>query len=387
MQTFFNNKFLFKFCEFNKPHSYFYKLFFLIIAFSCFQNYVQSKEYNVAFYSDFEPISYSANRNAISTGFDEARGYEVDLLKAMEKIPGSTMTFKFHGIKVWNDIWLKPSTDPIIDIAIGGITFEERRTVNADNVPVVATTRSDLIFKQSLLMKEEDANRVKSHADLSCGYVIGAVRGTTGEYRFLAQSDILTNLETGLIMKGITVVLDNKKQITSDGSLSIYNPLLARRTMLVPPNCLLPIVKYFVAEDTMIPALEEGYIDGIARGYIGNHLVAERSNGKFIVTAVYSLECPKQESITCKRSENAVMYTKIDAKELLAKLNRYIEYLTDNGAIGYEEWKKDPEVFLKRAKQYKPESAKSIVKINSLKNEEGPIFPLLNRHNVTHIFS
>lgn len=328
-----------------------YNLIFIITIFM-FKNSVESKEYKVAFYSDFEPISYSADRDVSSPQFNEARGYEVDLLKAMEAIPGSDMTFKFYGVKVWNDIWLKPYTDPNIDIAIGGITYEERRTVNAENVPIVATTRGDVIFKQSLLMKSEDANRIKTHADLSCSYVIGAVRGTTGEYRFLAESDILTNLETGLITKGITVVLDNKKQITSDGSLSIYNPLLARRTMLIPPNCLLPLVKYFVAEDTMIPALEEGYIDGIARGYIGNHLVAEKSHGKFVVTAIYSLECPKQESIVCKKSENSVMYIKLDSKDLLTKLNRYIEYLTEDGKIGYEEWKTDPQVFMKRAKLY-----------------------------------
>lgn len=317
-----------------------------------FQNIAESKEYKVAFYSDFEPISYSVDRDASSPHFNEARGYEVDLLKAMEAIPNSDMTFKFFGVKVWNDIWLKPYTDSNIDMAIGGITQEERRTLNAEKIPVVATTRSDLVFKQSLLMKAEDASRIKGHEDLTCSYVIGAVRGTTWEYRFLAQSDMLTHLETGLITKGVTVILDNKKNITSDGSLSIYDPLIARRTMLVPPNCLLPLVKYFVAEDTMIPALEEGYIDGIARGYIGNQLVAEKSNGKFIVTAVYSLECPKQESITCKKSENSVMYTKLDSKELLAKLNQYIEFLTEDGKIGYEDWKKDPQVFLKRAKQY-----------------------------------
>lgn len=326
--------------------------FIILITVFLFQNYAESKEYKVAFYSDFEPISYSLERDVLSPKFNEAQGYEVDLLKAMAFIPHSDMTFQFFGVKVWNDIWLKPYLDPKIDIAIGGITQEDRRTLNAEQVPVVATTRSDLIFKQSLLMKEGDASCIKTHEHLSCSYVIGAVRGTTGEYRFLAQSNILTNLESGMITKGVTVVLENKKQITSDGSLSIYDPLIAHRAMLVPPNCLLPIVKYFIAEDSMIPALEAGHIDGIARGYIGNQLVAEKSNGTFVVTAVYSLECPKQESITCKKSENSVMYTKIDAKDLRSKLNNYIEHLTDNGKIGYEEWKIDHQVFLKRAKQY-----------------------------------
>jgi hypothetical protein len=332
--------------------NYFSVFFAAIISFSLFVSDLQAKEYQVAFYSDFEPISYSENRDPASPQFHNSQGYEVDLLKAIEAIPGSEMTFIFHGVKVWDNIWLMPYLEARIDIAMGGITREERRTLNDDGKKVVDVTNKTLTFKQSLLMNAEDGLKIKTHDDLTCAYVVGAVRGTTGEYRFLAQANMINNIDEGLIQKGVTVVMDNKEFMSSDGSLSIYDPKVINRSRLIPPDCSLPLVKYFVAEDSMIPALEDGFIDAIARGYIGNKLIADRSNGQLVVNAIYSLECPRQESISCKKKEEAVMFVKLDDQALLQRLNKYIDYLTDNGRIEYEDWRNNPSIFLERAKQF-----------------------------------
>lgn len=306
-------------------------------------------EYRVAFYSDFEPISYASSREIGSHEFNQPNGYEADLLKAIALMPNSDMTFTFQGVKKWDGLWLMPSTDSTVDIAIGGITREDRRLVNEVGEEVVAVTHKTVTFKQSLLMGSEDVERIRSHDDLTCAYTIGAVRGTTGEYRFLAQADLIDSIETGLLLEGVTVITHQKEAFRSDGTLSIFDPLIANRTQLIPPDCSLPLVKYFVAEDSMIPALEEGLIDGIARGFIGNKLVADKSDGKMKVTAVYSLECPKQQSIECKRKEEAVFYVKKENTPLLEKLNAFIDYLTDEGKIDYDHWKENPSIFFLRA--------------------------------------
>lgn len=324
-----------------------YLIFFLFV-----HAFLFGKEYQVAFYTDFEPISYAEDRDPTHPAFNQPEGYEIDLLKAIEAIPNSNMTFVFHPVKVWDGIWLKPYTDPQIDIAMGGITREDKRLHNEKGETVIAATHKTTQFKQSLLMKAEEAKRIKNHVDLTCAYVVGAVRGTTGEYRYLAQAEVVTDLETGDLKKGMTVVLDDKSHVTSDGTLSIYDPKIASRSMLIPTDCELPVTKYFTAEDSMIPALEDGFIDAIARGYIGNKLVADRSAGKFVVNAVYSLECPKQESITCSKKEESVFFVKASNQQLREQLNDYIDYLTKYGEIGYDDWAANKNVFLERAKDY-----------------------------------
>lgn len=310
---------------------------------------LEAKEYQVAFYSDFEPISYSQDRDSLSSEFDSPEGYEIDLIRAIEALSGSEMTFAFHGVKEWDGIWLKPYTDSSIDIALGGITRETRRLLNDEGEQVVAATHKTVDFKQSLLMSAENAALIKTHDDLACDFVVGAVRGTTGEYRYLAQALIIDNLDNGFIKKGFVVVLEDGSEITSDGILSIYDPALESRTYLLPPNTLSPITRYYIAEDTMIPSLEANEIQAIARGYIGNQLVAERSLGALAVTAIYSLECPRQRSVKCDKKEEGVFFVKAEDLPLLTKLNRYIDILTDGGKIGYIDWKANKNIFLERA--------------------------------------
>lgn len=45
------------------------------LAFSFLASPLQGKDYKVAFYSDFEPISYSVDKNPASSKFDTARGF------------------------------------------------------------------------------------------------------------------------------------------------------------------------------------------------------------------------------------------------------------------------------------------------------------------------
>lgn len=250
--------------------------------------------YQVAFYTDFEPVSLSESRDPNAEGFNSALGMEPAIIRAMELIPGSTLRFEFRGVKQWDQLWMKPVTDKDIDIAIGGMTIEERRTRDENGKQVITFSHPTLQFKQSLLILAENQKFIKTHKDLRCTEIVGAVPGTTGEFRFLVQAGIINNLKEGFIEEGVTVVLPRRGYKRSDGKLSIYDPTLSARLYLIPSNCNLPLVRYFVGEDEMIPALMEKDIHAIARGYIGNTLVAERFPEELFVTAVYSLEDSEQ---------------------------------------------------------------------------------------------
>lgn len=314
---------------------------------------LDAKEYQVAFYTGFEPVSYSASPEPSDPGFNDARGYEIDLLKAIEAIPDSNMSFKFHGVNQWRDIWLTPYRSPEIDLVVGGIDEEERRKKNSIGKKVVDVTHKTLTFKQSLLMNKSDAAKVKTFNDLNCDYTIGVIRESTEENRFLLQSKLIGNLQLGKIRKGAKVVLENKDEITSDGELRIYEPKLKTRTMIIPPDCPAPKVKYYTDEPLMYSDLNEGKINGIASDHIGNQFEASKSNGKLFVTAISTLDCPHEKSIDCDKPEYATMYLKADDKELQDKLNKYIDYLTNNGAIEFEDWKANPNIFMQRAKNYR----------------------------------
>jgi hypothetical protein len=108
--------------------------------------YAEKTTYHVAFYSDFEPVSYSVSRDPRSPGFHQMQGYEYDLLKAMEKIPGANFSFQFYGVKEWNGLWISPFLHKEVDIAVGGIIAEASRTcVNGERV--VNFTEKTLSFR------------------------------------------------------------------------------------------------------------------------------------------------------------------------------------------------------------------------------------------------
>ena len=60
------------------------------------------------FYAYFEPVSHSAGGDPVAPGFDDHRGYEADLLTAIEAMEGVNLSFLRRGIAAWEDIWLLP---------------------------------------------------------------------------------------------------------------------------------------------------------------------------------------------------------------------------------------------------------------------------------------
>ncbi|MBB63748.1 MAG: hypothetical protein CMO81_01655 [Waddliaceae bacterium] len=329
------------------------RLFFIIFVLISSLT-IHAETYKVGFYTDFEPISYAASRIEGTENFDQALGYEPDLLRAIERASKGELCFEFQGIKVWENIWMAPIQNNV-DIGIGGITIEDTRTKDSSGDKKIVFTKPTVDFHQSLLCLFSNKNAIKHHKDLNCSDTVGAVRGTTGEYRFLTQTGIINNLNDGLIKKGVTVVLKDRGFKRSDGNLSIYSEELKSRKYLIPSDCSLPLVRYFLAEDSMIPALLEKHISAIARGYIGNRIVAEQYPEDLVVTAIYSLECEaqgKKSREVCKEKEQAGMTVNIENEKLFTALNKYILFLTDEGAITYEKWLDDPQVFEKRADLY-----------------------------------
>ena len=84
----------------------------------------------LGFYAHFEPVSYGADGVPGSAGFDVHRGYEADLLSALEAVDGANLSFDRRGIAAWDGIWLRPA-GPEYDIVGGGITILDSRSLPA----------------------------------------------------------------------------------------------------------------------------------------------------------------------------------------------------------------------------------------------------------------
>ena len=131
------------------------------------------------FYAHFEPVSYSADPDPASPGIDIHRGYEADLLTALEAMEGADLSFSRRGIAAWDGIWLLPS-GPRYDIVGGGITIIEARTRAADGGRAIVFTAGHIEFRQSLLVRAADAERLARHRDLTGADRVGVLAGTTG---------------------------------------------------------------------------------------------------------------------------------------------------------------------------------------------------------------
>ena len=141
------------------------------------------------FYAHFEPVSSSADPDPASPAFHEHRGYEADLLTALEAMAGANLTFDRRGIAAWDGIWLLPA-GPEYDLVGGGITILESRTRGAAGQTVVAFTAGHIEFRQSLLVRAADARRLARHEDLTDADRVGVLAGTTGEARLLELTGI-----------------------------------------------------------------------------------------------------------------------------------------------------------------------------------------------------
>ncbi len=301
---------------------------------------------NVAFYAYFAPVSHSADEAPASDGFNTHLGYEADLLTALEAMEGAGLSFSRTPIQPWDDIWLLSSA-PEYDIAGGGITILDSRTKNAADEEVVAFTSGHIAFRQSLLVRAEDAARLDSHDKLGNDVRIGALAGTTGEARLL----VLTGLADadGILAAG-TRIETPQGEVVADGSADYFitaaseSPSLEGRTRMHPPSDDLPQVVYLgdeLGEEELLDALAAGSIDAVARGEIGNSDAAHESGGAFVVTALDS------------EFELGGFTLAVEDSELLACLNDKIDYLTDERRIGYAEWRAEPSVFMERARAWR----------------------------------
>ncbi len=307
-----------------------------------------NRVFNVGFYAFFEPVSYSADENPAAAGFHVHRGYEADLLTALEALEGAGLSFSRRGIDVWPGIWLR-SAGPQYDIIGGGITILDSRTRDATGQQVVAFTSGHITFRQSLLVRAADAERLATHDDLTSDVRVGALAGTTGEFRLLELTGLVD--ANGVLAAG-TRVETPQGIVVADGSTDYVitaageSPNLAGRRHLHPPSEAMPQVVYLgdvAGETELLEALSTGMIDALARGETGNRDASHAAGGAFVVTAL----------------DDAVEFggftLAVEDAYLAACLDEKINWLTDNRRIGYGEWVEDPSVFIKRAELWNRE--------------------------------
>ena len=289
------------------------------------------------YYAYFEPVSFV---NPDETPFQHY-GFEADLATALEAIDGANLTFERSPIEVWDGIWLKSSNE--FDVVGGGITILDSRTRDDSGTERVHFTNGHVAFRQSLLTRGEEAERLTSYDALSSDVIVGALAGTTGEARLLQLVGLAD--EDGVLVSGTTFDTPGGEVIT-DGTSQFFitaaaeSPELHGRTFLVPPSANYPSVRYLgddLGEVELLDALANGEIDGVARGEIGNTDAANASNGQFAVPILDS------------ESEWGGFTVSADNDGLLSCLNEHVDYLTDNRNIGYAQWLDDHNVFLDRA--------------------------------------
>ena len=300
------------------------------------------RELDVGFYAFFAPLSYSLSSDPGTAEFNIHLGYEADLLSALEDMVAAGLSFSRHGIPIWDDIWLQAAS-PQYDIVGGGITILDARTRNAEGNQVVTFTSGHIAFRQSLLVRRDDAERLTRYEDLTSDVRVGVLAGTTGEARLLALTGLVD--ADGVLVAGARVDTPVVTMVTDGSSryiitAAIESPQLAGRQRLYPPSESMPQVVYLgaeIGESELLGALRAGRIDAVARGTIGNTDAAQASNGAFVVTAVDDV------------AEHGGFALAVEDAALATCLDEMINWLTDGRRIGYREWRHDPWVFRQRA--------------------------------------
>ena len=300
---------------------------------------------NAGFYAFFEPVSYSEDPDPASPGFATHLGYEADLLTALEAMEGDRLAFVREPIAEWPGIWLLPAT-PEFDIVGGGITILESRTLDAAGQRAIAFTSGHIAFRQSLLVRSEDAERFASYDNLTSDVRVGVLRGTTGEARLLQITGIANG--DGVLVSGARIETPGGT-VVADGTAAYVitaaqaSAVLDGRTHIDPPSPTMPQVVYLgdaSGEVELLEALREGTIHAVARGEIGNGEVAHLSGGRLVVAAVDSLAEYGGFTLDARNAE------------LLACIDERLRWLTREREIGYAEWREDPMVFLERARRW-----------------------------------
>ena len=296
------------------------------------------------FYAFFRPLSHSAVEDPDDPGYAEHRGYEADLLSAMETMTGARLSFRRSPIAEWDGIWLRSAGE--FDVVGGGITILDSRRRDASGAVKVAFTNGHVAFRQSLLVRAEDAGRLAAHADLTGDVRVGALAGTTGEARLLQLTGLAD--ANGTLAAGTRVAAPSG-EVVADGSDAYVitaagaSPALNGRTSLTPLDDAKPRIVYLgdeLGENELLDALRNGEVDAVARGEIGNRDAERAFAPEFAVTALDPV------------SEYGGFTVAASRTGLLACLNDALDYLTDNRAVGYAEWTADPDVFMDRARRW-----------------------------------
>ena len=300
---------------------------------------------HAGFYAYFAPVSSSAGNGPGEPGFDTHLGYEADLLSALEAMQGAGLSFERRAIALWTDIWLLAASSEY-DIIGGGITILDSRRRDASGREVIAFTSGHIAFRQSLLVRAEDAGRFPDHGALRSSERVGVQRDTTGEARLLQLTGLAD--ADGVLAAGVRIETADG-EVVADGSDRFVitaagaSPGLSGRHRLHPPDSDQPQVVYLgdVRGDAeLLEALADGTIDAVARGEIGNRDSAHASGTAFAVTA---LDSAVEWGGFALALEDAELARCIDAK---------IDYLTDERRIGYALWQADPQVFMRRAERW-----------------------------------
>ena len=255
---------------------------------------------------------------------------------------GAGLTFARQAIPAWEGIWLA-SASPLYDIVGGGITILDARRYDEAGDEQITFTSGHVSFRQSLLVRADDVDRLDSYDKLTSAVTIGVLPYSTGETRLLQITGYVD--ADGVLAPGVTVVTPDG-QIVADGSADFFitpageSPAFASRTALETPNESMPHVRYLggeAGESELIEALYNGEVDGLARGMLGNLAAAFASDGGLVVTAADH------------KIERGGFTLDVDDSELAACLDEKINWLTLDGTIGYLEWLTAPDIFMERA--------------------------------------
>lgn len=309
-----------------------------VAASSAAQNCVAREDpLTFGFYFDFAPVSYSDNRQTGQPGYDEHRGYEADLVTALEALQDASLKFRRRAIGYWAEqdppIWLL-AANPEYDVVGGGITIRDDRTLDANGETAIRFTSGHISFRQSMLVRRADAERLHDYAALTEDVTVGVIGGTTGEARLLQLTGYAN--ENGVLKAGTGI------EIIADGSAefrvtpAIRQAAAAGWRRLNPPHASSPKIVYLEHERAQLAALADGSIDVVARGEIGNADAA--SDGRFVITGV-----------DAEAREQGGFAVDVDDSGLLACLNERIPWLTAAGRIAYPQWRQNANVFMQRA--------------------------------------
>lgn len=299
---------------------------------------------NFGFYSDYAPLSHSADPEPGSPGFDTHRGYEADLLDALEAMEGAELRFSRRAIGVWTGIWLRAAS-PDFDFIGGGITILDSRTRDASGEVVVRFTSGHVADRHSLLVRAADASRIAAYDDLDSTVKVGVLAGARGEGRLLRLTGLAD--ENGALIPGARITTTTGEVVT-DGtaaftiSPSLVSEGLRERRALYPPRADLPQVVFHPGNTTvaaMLAALRDGTTDAFARGQIAN-LDAAAADPALVVTALDD------------RAEYGGFVFAVEDTELHACVDEKLRYLTDDRNLGFPEWQAEPAVFRERAEAW-----------------------------------